>query len=242
MPELIDTMRRRHSTRVAFDPERPIAGEDLRQVLEAARWAPKAHNMQNFEVIVVDDAERREQIAQIHSEVSAVFVRENFAQLAFSEDELRDKKTGILATMFPPSWLTPDPEPDTIADREHAFLGTAIGSAPVLLVVVYDSTRRAPASEGDILGFMSLGCVMENMWLMAGSLGIGMQILSAMSGEHVEKELKRVLEIPAPVNVAFGARLGYPLRPPSPSLRVRRDIEDFVHRNTYATPFQGRDP
>ena len=29
--------------------------------------------------------------------------------------------------------------------------------------------KRAPASEGDALGIMSLGCVMQNMWLMAES-------------------------------------------------------------------------
>ncbi|HYA68261.1 MAG TPA: nitroreductase family protein [Acidimicrobiales bacterium] len=238
MPELIETMRGRHSTRVAFDPDTPIDGDDLRHILEAARWAPTAHNMQNFEVVVVDDAARREQIAQIRSGVSTVFVRENFAQLSFSEDELRHKKTGLLATMFPSSWLNPDPDPAAIADPEHAFLGTAIGSAPMLLVVVYDSTRRAPDSEGDILGIMSLGCVMENMWLMAGSLGIGLQILSAMSGQHVEKELQRVLEIPPAMKVAFGARLGYPRLPPRPYLRVRRDIGDFVHRNSFAAPFE----
>ena len=35
--------------------------------------------------------------------------------------------------------------------------------------------RRSP---GDVLGMMSLGCVMENMWLMAESLGIRFHILA----------------------------------------------------------------
>jgi len=48
MHALLETLRQRHSSR-------GIAEEDLRQVLQAARWAPTAHNMQNFEIIVVDD-------------------------------------------------------------------------------------------------------------------------------------------------------------------------------------------
>jgi nitroreductase len=36
---------------------------------------------------------------------------------------------------------------------------------------------------------------MENMWLMAQSLGIGMQIMSVFSGTSVEEEVKRMLAI-----------------------------------------------
>jgi hypothetical protein len=32
-----------------------------------------------------------------------------------------------------------------------------------MLFVVYDPAKRAPASEGDFLGALSLGYVMENM-------------------------------------------------------------------------------
>ena len=98
--ELLQLMRQRHSARMAFDPLRKIPPDHLRLVLEAARWAPTAHNMQNYEVIVVDDVDRLGEIAAIRSEVSLVFIRENFEQLSFSEDELSRKKTGILARAF----------------------------------------------------------------------------------------------------------------------------------------------
>jgi nitroreductase len=232
--ELLQLMRERRSARVAFDPHHTIPPDHLRLVLEAARWAPTAHNMQNYEVIVIDDADRLGEVAAVRSEVSLAFIQENFEQLSFSEDELSRKKTGILARSFPASWLTPDPEPTEVADLEHSFLGNAMQSAPVLLIVVYDSTRRAPASEGDVLGIMSLGCVMENMWLMAQSLGISLQILSVVSGEAVEGALRRLLGIPAPMKVAFGARLGFPLGPAPSTVHVRRDVEDFVHRNSFS--------
>jgi nitroreductase len=73
------------------------------QILEAARWAPTAHNMQNFEIIVVDDKTQLEKLGKIKSRISEDFLRENYQQLSFSEEELLKKKVGILGTMFPPS-------------------------------------------------------------------------------------------------------------------------------------------
>ena len=102
----------------------------------------------------------------------------------------------------------------------------------MLLLVLHDSRKRAPASEGDVLGILSLGCVMENMWLMAQSLGIGFQILSALSADAVGKEIRRILSVPGNLKIAFAARLGYPLSEPQ-YLRVRRDLEDFIHHNRF---------
>jgi nitroreductase len=169
MSDLIEIIRNRHSERVRFDPLRRPPDADVHAILEAARWAPTAHNMQNFEIVVVDDAETLAEIARVHSGTSREFVRENYHQLSFSEDELLRKGTGLLATMFPPSWRIRDADPEEAADLEHGFLDDTMRSCPLVLIVVYDTRKRAPASEGDALGIMSLGCVMQNIWLMAES-------------------------------------------------------------------------
>ena len=101
------------------------------------------------------------------------------------------------------------------------------------MIVTYDARKRAPASVGDVLGFISLGCVMENMWLMAEELGISLQIMSVFGGEAVESEVKKILEIPEYQRIAYAIRLGYPISKPSKSLRVRRDIIGFVHHNRF---------
>jgi nitroreductase len=98
--------------------------------------------------------------------------------------------------------------------------------------VLYDPSKRAPASEGDFLGIISLGCMMENLWLTANSLGIDFQIISSLASGTVEKEVKRILAIPEHLKIAFTVRLGYASVAPH-NLRVRRDIEDFSYHNHF---------
>lgn len=233
MIDVSKIIQQRRSMRVPFNPNRYVPKDSVRHILEAARWAPTAHNMQNFEILVVDDKEVLEKIGKIKSRVSEAFIRENYMQLSFSEEELLRKKVGILGTNFPPDWRDPNRLDKAVRESVARPLKQRINGSPVLLIVVYDSRKRAPASEGDVLGFISLGCVMENMWLMAQSLRISFHVLSVFSWSTVEKEVKQVLHIPEYMKVAFAIRLGYPASKPAEHVRVRRDIEMFAHHNQF---------
>jgi nitroreductase len=228
--DLLKVIHERHSSRVPFNQERLVSEHNLRRILEAARWAPTPHNMQNFEIVVVDDKSLLERIGKIESSVSAEFIQENFQQLSFSEEELLQKKVGVLAAMFPPSWTT-RAVLGQVKDEVRTLQDTILGS-PTLLIVIYDGRKRAPASAGDFLGIMGLGCMLENMWLMAQSLGIGVQIISSIGSTDVEEKIKRMLDIPQYMRIAFGLRVGFPIALAKP-LRVRRAMEDFAHSNRY---------
>jgi nitroreductase len=102
-------------------------------------------------------------------------------------------------------------------------------------VFLVDPARRAPASEGDVLGWIGLGCVLENVWPTAQSLGLGCQVLASVADEGVRPALSRVLRVPDRLRIALGCRLGYPSSHEEPP-RVRRAIERWAHHNTYATP------
>jgi nitroreductase len=233
MSEIMKIIQERHSSRVPFDRKHPIAKQDMLQILKAARWAPTAHNMQNFEIIVVDDNNQLEKLGNIKSRISEDFLRENYQQLSLSEEELLQKKVGILGTMFPKSWRTPDDWGKVARESEPSSLDQTVKGSLMLLIVTYDARKRAPASEGDVLGFISLGCIMENMWLMAQELEIGFQIMSVFGGNTVEKDVKKILEIPEYMRIAYAVRLGYPISKPSKFLRVRRDINRFIHYNRF---------
>lgn len=234
MEEMLKAIKERKSSRELFDPEKAIPAQALEQILEAGSFAPTAHNMQNFEVIAVDDKAVLDSMSAIENPISATFIRENYRQLSFSKEELKAKKVGILADRFPPAWSSPEAEKGELPESTAMpTLGRPVKNGPVMLLVLYDPLRRAPASEDDFLGIISLGCVMENMWLMANSLGIGLHVMSVLSNDPVEKKLKTLLGIPDQLKLAFSCRLGYPLKEEENYLRVRREVKDFAHHNSY---------
>jgi nitroreductase len=232
MSTLLKIIQQRQSARVPFEPNHPIPKAHLKLILEAAKWTPTAHNMQNYEIIVIDDKTVLEQIGKIKSRISEEFLRENYEQLSFSKEELEEKKTGILAAGFPPAWVDPAKMTQVANETTPIPLTQSVRGSPTLLMVLYDSRKRAPASGGDVLGFMSLGCLMENIWLMAQSLGVNMQILSSFATAPVENELKQLLEVPEYLKIAYTCRLGYSTEAIK-NFRVRRNLENFTHHNKF---------
>jgi nitroreductase len=229
---LLRVMRDRRSARVRFDPHRRVEARSLKMIIEAARWAPTPHNMQNFEIVIVDDAKLLRELGRIRSRPSEEFLNENYQQLSFSEEELLLKRVGLFGAQFPPSWRNPAKFREVAHEGAGEPLSRIINGSPTLLVVTYDPRRRAPASEGDALGFMGLGCVMENIWLMAYSLQVGLHIVSVF-GREPEKEVKRILRVPKEVRIAYAVRLGYPVNPPAEHHRVRRETRVLTHHNRY---------
>ncbi|MGD1061377.1 MAG: nitroreductase family protein [Methanomassiliicoccales archaeon] len=239
MNETMELIHKRRSTRVPFDPDHPVAEEDLRQILEAGRWSPTPHNMQNFEILVVRDKKTIERLGKIESRVTETFLRENYEQLSFSKEELMKKKTGILAAGFPAEMRDPSEFQKVAREGTSMPLRYAIDGSPALLIVFYDTRKRAPDSEGDVLGLVSLGCLMENMWLMATSLGISVRVLSDFGDRDVEGKAKTALDIPDHMKVVYALRLGYPRTEPRQDLRVRREIDDFTYSDRYGNKGAG---
>ncbi|MGE5140329.1 MAG: nitroreductase family protein, partial [Rudaea sp.] len=59
--ELIEVMRSRRSIRRYQD--RPVPPELLDGLLEAARWAPSAHNRQPWRFMVIESSETKSELA-----------------------------------------------------------------------------------------------------------------------------------------------------------------------------------
>lgn len=237
MEDFLKLIKTRQSTRGPFDTKKSISKEDLNKILEAGRWAPTPHNMQNFEIIVVDDKKILDGIGNIKFTIPRAGIEENNNFMSSSEEELQRKKTGILNRM-PTSMTEQNINPE---DFRRDYMRKLITATSTLLVVSYDPNKRAPGSEGDFLGKIGLGCLMENIWLMANSLGIGMHIFSAVSySDDLEKQMKDILHIPESLKLAFACRLGYPASIEGNYIRVRRDIEEFTYFNQYGNKSENK--
>ena len=137
MSEILKVIKERHSSRVPFDSNKPVSKENLKQILEAARWTPTGHNMQNYEIIVIEDKTVLEKIGNLKSRILEEFLSENYEHLSFTKEELEQKKVGILAAGFPPDWVDPS-----------KFSQIAQDSAPIPLEKLY--SRQPNASNGTL--------------------------------------------------------------------------------------------
>ena len=143
---------------------------------------------------------------------------------------------GLLAAHFPPALRTPGATlDDATYEKLRSGWARAIQSSPVLLVVAYDPESRAPDSEGDFLGHVGLGCVLENMWLTANALGLSVHVVSILAKEPADAEVKSLLGLPGQMKIAFAIRLGYAPPPEGRYRRVRREVEEFTHYNRFGS-------
>lgn len=228
MQDILKLIKERQSARGVFDLKRQIAQEDMDQILEAGRWAPNAHNVQNREIVIVNDQDILAKISNINTPLTETFLKEHYASLSLSKEEFLQRRIGLLNETLPPFLRYSD---DAAA---NVNLDLKAGqTSPTVLFFVHDPARRAPESEGDFVGIISIGCALENMWLMANSLGIGVHLIDGLCHDPAESEVKKVLGIPANMKIAVAMALGYPAGPAHEYLRVRRDVKDFCHYNRW---------
>src|SRR5208283_568920 len=138
MESLLKLIHTRQSARTIFDPKKKISKSNLDKILEAGSWAPTAHNMQNFEVLIVDDKKKLDSIANLKNPISLTFIKENYQQMSFSKEELKRKGTGVLGTMFPPAWRNPNVKTEDLIGEDHnSFMSEEIKSSSALAIVLY---------------------------------------------------------------------------------------------------------
>ncbi|WKD60511.1 5,6-dimethylbenzimidazole synthase [Corynebacterium ciconiae DSM 44920] len=142
--ELFDAISRRRDVRAEYTGER-IDAASLRRILEAGHHAPSVGNSQPWDFVVVQDPARLEAFAE---HVAG-------RRRAFAESLPEERKE-----VFNPIKIE--------GIRES---GTGI-------VVTYDPERGGPNILGrhtiDETGLMSVTLAIENMWLAATALGVGM--------------------------------------------------------------------
>jgi nitroreductase len=206
----------------------------LERILEAGRWTPTAHNIQNYEIVAVRDPDLLSRIGRIKYIVPQEFLRENLKSVSSSQAEWEQRKTGVLATQVPPEFLVAGRE---LNEDEQAALNARfeklITATSCLLIVLYDRSGPAPGWTGDDIGLISLGFLLENMWLMATAQGVEFSIVSILGEPHAAKEISGILGIPEHLSIMFGVRLGRTATTLDPGPRIRRNIDDFSHLDRY---------
>ncbi len=97
-----------------------------------------------------------------------------------------------------------------------------IGKAPYYIVVA--EQRGFPPAEQ-----LSLAHCLQNMWLKATALGLGMQLLSITEQLDKDKEFCDLIRIPVGEYALDGCVIGYPdIRPPMPKRPNLNEVTEWI--------------
>jgi nitroreductase len=207
--DLLDLLRTRRSVR-AFTPE-PVSDEDIKKILEAARWAMSGGNAQPWEFLVVNDRKDCDTIIaakdRSHDEIIAI-------------EETRSREMRLPALLNRESYIPFKDAPVLIAvlADKRAFQATLL--ADHFLDIEHDP---------EAIFHKGIGNATQNMMLAAHALGLSAAWLSV--DKMWERFLKDFLNIPALLDVPTVVAVGHNKYKPQPG--VRRPLEEMVHFGKY---------
>ncbi len=235
-----ELVKYRRSSRWLFS-KKPIPDGDLRKILEAARYAPTPHNTQPFEIIVVKDREVIKQLSKVGFRLDEEAVMGHFEWTRHTREELETKKDGVYIDALPKFVLDLKDNPDLIGDDQfwektmELYSYLIQSSAALLFILLAEKKPRIGALAG-LWGIISIGGVMQNIWLASNDLGISVQVVSGqlMVPESARK-IREILHIPdKEYRLMLIMRLGYEGKFGKYGTKIRRDLRDFVHFNQFS--------
>ncbi|GAB4125995.1 MAG: nitroreductase family protein [Roseiflexaceae bacterium] len=224
--DLFEAIRKRHTTNGPF-ADRPIAIEHKRLLLELAARAPSHFNSQPWRFVVVEDAERRQAIADI----AGTSMRQLMAEGRFwqqyrkffrlSAEEAEATKDGIHFDNMP-AVLKPFAK-YLFTERGAQMMNTfqvprvlgndarkLVANSPMLLGIALSREMYKPAELTGLYTMISLGAVIQTIWLSATALGMGMQFVSTPQEIPEQWELvSSMLGVPEEFELMAMFRLGY---------------------------------
>lgn len=224
--DLYEAIRKRHTTNGAF-ANRPIDPHHIRTILELAARAPSHFNSQPWRFIIIQDQERRQALATIAGESmrqlmdEGRFWRQYRRFFRLSPEEINAHKDGIHIDTIP-AVLRPFAK-YIFTDRAASMMKTfqvprvlggdarrLIESSPLLLGIALSRDLYQPGELTGLYTLISLGAVVQTIWLTATSLGIGMQFVS--TPQEIPAQWQRIsalLGIPEGYELMALFRLGY---------------------------------
>jgi len=202
---LLRCIRERRSVRAYA--ETPVPEEMITKILEAGRWAPSGANSQPWEFIVVNQRDTLDKISEIFEKDRERRIQE---QVNFSGSSKAYIATvpALIVVVADPRWKQTYPSTD-----------------------ITPALRRMYAENNELIFTQSVAAAVQNMFLAAAALGLGMAWLSGFAERRMGKKLRRLLKVPEPLRLMGGFPVGHPKRPPGK--KFRRPLPDLVHTNTY---------
>jgi nitroreductase len=205
--ELLELVKNRRSIR-RFKPE-PLPEGYVEKIIEVARFAPSGFNMQPWEFVVVQREDLKKRIVEI---IDYYWAHSKDMETARESWQGRSwKLTGMARE---PGDYSEAPVYILLYGDPRTLPGLPMG-------VRYDLNRsRLIYTSGLANAFLY-------MHLAATTLGLASQWISAVQTPYAHCMIKKLLNIPAELEIYDMMALGYPAL--TPSGKYLRDREEMIH-------------
>ncbi len=253
--DLLETIRKRKTTNTPFLPRR-LSDEHKRLLIEAASRAPSHFNSQPWRFIIVEDKERIQQIANIagdsmkHLMEDGSFVARYRRYFRFSERESTSTGSGIYidnvpAVLRPMAKMVFSEQVGSLLGKLGAanILGgdqrKIVNGAPMLMAITLDKQEYKPGELSGLYASITLGAVIQTLWLVTTAMEIGMQFISTPLEVPANKsKIMDFLGIPTEHDLVALFRMGYK-DPDAPRNTIdwtsnqRKLFTELVHYETW---------
>ena len=203
--EVLEVIKRRRSVR-RFEKGKTVERSDLLKIAEMGRWGPTGANAQPWDLVIVDDPAKKQ-------EVLDVFLRQSQRLVDHAKGFPAVKKTylantvAIFIVLGDPRWKACFPQATT---QEWA---------------------NEYAENNERIYLASLGAVIQNIQLGVTACGLTSAWLSGGGEGTTNRELAAVLGYPDHMEAIGTIPVGYPEK--DVSFRYRRPLGQIVHWNGY---------
>ncbi|MCI0717327.1 MAG: nitroreductase family protein [Chlorobi bacterium] len=224
--DLFDAIVNRKTTNTRF-ADKKVTAEHIELLIKMASHCPSHFNSQPWRFIAVTDEKIIGKIAKIAGDSMVQlmedgrFWRQYRKYFRFSEEEIEKTKDGIhidhLPAVLKPFVKTIFSEkggkvmakfkvPRILGNDEEKL----VASSPLLFIISLTKDEYKPGELSGFYSVISMGAVIQTLWLVTTAIGMGMQFIST-PGEISEKwrEISSMLNIPSDYEMCTIFRMGY---------------------------------
>lgn len=259
--DFLDVLKNRRTTNTRF-LDTPLTEEHIHTLIEAASYAPSHMNSQPWRFVIIRDEQKRKRIGRVARESMRIvmergaFWKRYLKYFRFSKEDIDASGDGIYIDKLPKviqpfaryifsekgaEWMIKLRVPSILAlDSEKL-----ITSSPLLLAVALTKEEFRQQELSGMYSMLALGMAIENIWLTANSLGIGIQFISLPmeAGGDMWQRCIKLVGVPDSHEMIAMFRLGYidpqAKRPTIDwSSTQRKDIANYCFSEEFGTPWQ----
>jgi len=257
---VLDAIVNRRTTNTAF-VDKKVSDEHIETLIKMASHAPSHFNSQPWRFIVITDKKIIRKIAKIAGDSMAQimedgrFWKQYRKYFRFSDQEMEEKRTGIhidhmpkILKPFARKIFTQQGGRVMAKFKVPKILGKdqekLVARSPLLLVILLTREEYKPGELSGFYSVISMGAVIQNLWLTTTALGMGMQFIST-PGEIPEKwkEISEMLEVPEDHEMMAIFRMGYTdaaMKRPTIDWKSsqRKGVTDLAFRDKWGGRFE----